>query len=143
MKYILFTESVEKQKCNFFAENRTFPARGGNPSIAQGTLMVLGAQSALWTQKVIFAPKMNFGAQNQFWGPKVTFCEKLPQKSPNSIGSRRGWRAGRQKVILEQKSEKVSKSHFLRKIAKSDSRRQPTFPLAKNTLQRPTPGKMF
>ena len=32
--------------CEYFAKKCTFPARGGNPSLAQGILMVLGPNSA-------------------------------------------------------------------------------------------------
>jgi hypothetical protein len=55
---------------------------------------------------------MTFCSKSAFWRPEsifrenITFPEKLPRNAPYSIGSRRGWRAGRQKVILEQKSEK-------------------------------------
>ena len=50
-----FREKCEnEQKVRLFAKKRTFPARGGNPSIAQGILMVLGAQSALWGKKCVF-----------------------------------------------------------------------------------------
>ena len=50
-----FREKWEnEQKVRLFAKKRTFPARGGNPSIAQGILMVLGAQSALWGKKCGF-----------------------------------------------------------------------------------------
>ena len=58
MKMGDFREKCEnEQKVRLFAKKRTFPARGGNPSIAQGILMVLGAQmaqSALWGKKCGF-----------------------------------------------------------------------------------------
>ena len=47
MKMGDFREKCEnEQKVQLFAKKRTFPARGGNPSIAQGILMVLGPNSA-------------------------------------------------------------------------------------------------
>ena len=53
-----FCEKCEnEQKVRLFAKKRTFPARGGNPSIAQHILMVLGAQSALWGKKCVFSWK--------------------------------------------------------------------------------------
>jgi len=55
MKMGDFREKCEnEQKVRLFAKKRTFPARGGNPSIAQHILMVLGAQSALWGKKCVF-----------------------------------------------------------------------------------------
>ena len=49
-----FREKCEnEQKVRLFAKI-TFPARGGDPSIAQHILMVLGAQSALWGKKCGF-----------------------------------------------------------------------------------------
>ena len=58
MKMGDFREKCEnEQKVRLFAKKRTFPARGGNPSIAQHILMVLGAQmaqSALWGKKCGF-----------------------------------------------------------------------------------------
>ena len=51
-----FREKCEnEQKVRLFAKKRTFPARGGNPSIAQHILMVLGTQ---------FRPKVHFGAKS-------------------------------------------------------------------------------
>ena len=51
MKMSDFREKCEKeQKVRLFAKKRTFPARGGNPSIAQGILMVLGAKSAVFCE---------------------------------------------------------------------------------------------
>ena len=58
MKKVFFAKSAKiSKKVQLFAKHRTFPARGGNPSIAQGILMVLGAQmaqSALWGKKCGF-----------------------------------------------------------------------------------------
>ena len=57
-----FHEKFEKeQKVRLFAKKRTFPARGGNPSIAQHILMVLGAQMA----------------QSALWGKKCGACENV------------------------------------------------------------------
>ena len=51
MKMRDFREKCEKeQKVLLFAKKRTFPAQGGNPSIAPGILMVLGSKSAVFCE---------------------------------------------------------------------------------------------
>jgi len=56
MKMGDFREKCEnEQKVRLFAKKRTFPARGGNPSIAQGILMVLGSPKCTLGQKVRFS----------------------------------------------------------------------------------------
>ena len=61
MKMGDFREKCEnEQKVRLFVKKSTVPARGGNPSIAQHILMVLGAQSALWGKSVFFMKIMEF-----------------------------------------------------------------------------------
>ena len=95
-----------------------------------------------------FAKNMNF---HEIWilGPESVFRE-IPLFAENclemlniplvleGVGE-----LGAKKWFWSKKVEKCWKLTFSLKITKSYSRRQPAFPLAKNPLQRPTPGKNF
>ena len=79
------------------------------------------------SEKLILERKSDFGAKKWFWSEKVI----LERKSD----------FGAKKWFWSKKCKKWQKVTFCSKITKSAPRRQPGLPLAKNPLQRPTPGK--
>ena len=108
-------------------------AGGGGP---------FGSQSALWTQKVTFCSKSAFWSPKSILGSKSDFLRKVTPKGFVNHWFHKGLASwAPESDFGAKKSKKCPKVTFCSKIAKSDSRRQPALPLAKNTLQRSTPGK--
>ena len=83
-----------------------------------------------------------FGTFLEIFGSKSDFLRKVTPKSSKYHWFHKGLASWAQKSDFgAKKCKKCPKVTFCSKITKSDPRRQPAFPLAKNTLQRSTPGK--